>query len=143
MEALLRSPLGALLARPWVDQAGLFGLQRWYFPLSRLWAAANASGGDTVRFREEIGAPLGGAWPQAYLRHLLARNAGRRKAAESARRAWEEALFDAGPADRACLNVLDRRRRVAAKPPLYTRVSFYPLLFPQRPPPARWQIDRL
>ena len=44
MEVLFRSPLGALLAKPWVDQAGLFGLKRWYFPLSRLWAAANAAG---------------------------------------------------------------------------------------------------
>ena len=54
MEVLFRSPLGALLAKPWVDQAGLFGLKRWYFPLSRLWAAANAAGDDTARFRNEI-----------------------------------------------------------------------------------------
>ena len=27
MEVLFRSPLGALLAKPWVDQAGLFGLK--------------------------------------------------------------------------------------------------------------------
>ena len=52
MDVLFRSPLGALLAKPWVDQAGLFGLKRWYFPLSRLWAAANAAGDDTARFRE-------------------------------------------------------------------------------------------
>ena len=44
MNVLFELPLGALLAKPWVDQAGLFGLRRWYMPLSRLWAAANQAG---------------------------------------------------------------------------------------------------
>jgi hypothetical protein len=111
MEVLFRSPLGALLAKPWVDQAGLFGLKRWYFPLSRLWAAANAAGDDPARFRDEIGAPVA-AWPEPYLRSVLARNAGRKAAAEMARAGWEASLFgDAAHED--CL-LLDRRRRAAA-----------------------------
>ena len=48
MNVLFQSPLGALLAKPWVDQAGLFGLRRWYMPLSRLWAAANQAGTDAA-----------------------------------------------------------------------------------------------
>src|SRR5689334_23159796 len=111
MDVLFRSPLGALLAKPWLDQAGLFGLKRWYFPLSRLWAAANAAGDDPVRFRDEIGAPVA-AWPQTYLRSVLARNAARKAHAEAARAAWEAALFG-GAEDDDCL-MLDRRRRVAA-----------------------------
>jgi hypothetical protein len=142
MDVLLRSPLGALLARPWVDQAGLFGLRRWYFPLSRLWAAANASGGAAERFREEVGAPLAGAWPQPLLSAVLARNADRRKAAETARAAWERALFGCAQDDGTRLALLDRLRRTAATRHLSNRASFYPLLFPVRPPPARWQIDR-
>ncbi|MCW5749026.1 MAG: hypothetical protein KIT36_22745, partial [Alphaproteobacteria bacterium] len=35
-----RSPLGAAVARPWVDPVALGAMRRWYFPLSRLWAAA-------------------------------------------------------------------------------------------------------
>ncbi len=139
MDVLFRSPLGALMARPWVDQAGLFGLKRWYFPLSRLWAAANAAGNDTSRFRDEIGAPLA-AWPEPYLRSVLARNTDRRTAAEAARSAWETALFGDAP-DADCL-LFDRRRRTAAACHLATRASFYPLLFPTRPPSARWEIDR-
>ena len=54
MNVLFESPLGALLARPWLDAAGLFGLRR-YMPLSRLWAAANAAGEDVARFRDEMG----------------------------------------------------------------------------------------
>jgi hypothetical protein len=139
MEVLFRSPLGALLAKPWVDQAGLFGLKRWYFPLSRLWAAANAAGDDTARFRDEIGAPVA-AWPEPYLRSVLARNAGRKSAAEAVRAAWEASLFGDGPDEDGLL--LDHRRRAAATRHLATRASFYPLLFPTRPPSARWEIDQ-
>jgi hypothetical protein len=138
MDVLFRSPLGSLLAKPWVDEAGLFGLRRWYFPLSRLWAAANAAGDDASRFRDEIGAPVA-AWPEPYLRSVLARNAGRKAVAEAARAAWEEALFGTAADDDGLL--LDRRRRVAATRHLATRASFYPLLFPKRPPSARWEID--
>ena len=138
MDVLFRSPLGALLAKPWVDQAGLFGLKRWYFPLSRLWAAANAAGDDTTRFRNEIGGPVA-VWPEPYLRSVLARNAGRKAAAEAAQSAWETSLFGDAPDDDGLL--LDRRRRAAATRHLATRASFYPLLFPTRPPSARWEID--
>ncbi len=139
MDVLFRSPLGALLAKPWLDQAGLFGLKRWYFPLSRLWAAANAADGDPARFRDEIGAPVP-AWPENYLRSVLSRNAIRKADAEAARTAWEAALFGAAGGD-DCLS-LDRRRRAAATRHLATRASFYPLLFPTRPPSARWEIDQ-
>lgn len=139
MDVLFRSPLGALLAKPWVDQAGLFGLKRWYFPLSRLWAAANAAGDDTARFRDEIGGPVA-AWPETYLRSVLTRNAGRKAAAEAARSAWEAALFGDAPGEDD--PQLDRRRRAAATRHLATRASFYPLLFPTRPPSARWEIDQ-
>ena len=138
MDILFRSPLGTLLAKPWVDEAGLFGLERWYFPLSRLWAAANAAGDDANRFRDEIGAPVA-AWPETYLRSVLARNAARKAAAEAARSAWETSLFGDGPDD--CLP-LDRQRRAAATRHLATRASLYPLLFPTRPPSARWEIDQ-
>ena len=114
MDVLFRSPLGALMARPWVDRAGLIALRRWYFPLSRLWAAANAAGDDSARFRAEIGGPLPGLWAQPYLPALLSRNARLASAAGSARAVWEAALFGdtAQPADRLLL--LDRERRVAA-----------------------------
>src|ERR687897_497421 len=105
MDVLFRSPLGALLAKPWVDQAGLFGLKRWYFPLSRLWAAANAAGDDTTRFRNEIGGP-GPAWPAPFLRAGLARKPGRKAAAGAAQSPWETSLSGDAPEDDGLL--LDR-----------------------------------
>ena len=142
MNLLFRSPLGALLARPWVDRAGLIGLRRWYFPLSRLWAAANAARDDIGCFGNEVGAPLSGFWPDPYLRSLLARNARVRNAAEAARAAWETAMFGAEERHGEHLRLLDHQRRVAATRHLMNRASFYPLLFARRSPLARWQIDK-
>lgn len=148
MDVLFRSPLGALLARPWIDRPALFGLARWYFPLSRLWAAANASAGDVDRFRDEIGAPLRGAWPRPYLGNLLARHGARMAAAAAARATWEDALFEPGAGDGAGDGdggerrvQLDRQRRGAATRHLSGRAALYPLLFPTRPPPAHWRIE--
>jgi hypothetical protein len=139
MDALFESPLGAAFARPWVDRAGLFGMRRWYMPLSRLWAAANAAGDDVERFRSEIGAPLAGFWPAPFLKGTLGSNRRIRDAAEVARRKWEGAIFAGATADEA--SALDWRRRVAATRHMATRARFYPLLFPRNPPPARWEID--
>jgi hypothetical protein len=140
MNVLLSSPLGALLAQPWVDPVGLFGAERWYLPLSRLWAAANAAGEDATLFRDNIGAPLPDLPPAGRLRGVLGRHARMRLQADAARRDWEGAVFVAagGGCDAAGL---DRQRRRSATRHLSTRAWFYPLLFGRRFPPARWRID--
>ena len=138
MNALFASSLGGLLARSWVDPVGLAAMRRWYFPLSRLWAAANAAGEDIGRFGAEIGAPLPGFWPSSYVSSLLRRNARARLASEIARQQWETTIF-AG-SDTSDAGSLDTRRRRAASRHLATRAIFYPLLFPRRPPVARWDI---
>ncbi len=51
---LLKSPLGRLVARPWFDLLVLYFLKNWFFPLSRLWAAARAAEGDVDRFIEYV-----------------------------------------------------------------------------------------
>jgi hypothetical protein len=136
MNVLFRSPVGAFLARPWLDGVGLAGLRRWYLPLSRLWAAANVAGEDIARFRDEIGGPLPKAWPDAYLRRLLRRNRLARDAGLDARDSWERTIFSR----RGGWRELDWQRRVAATRHLSTRGLFYPLLFPRRAPTARWRI---
>src|SRR4051812_9976756 len=139
MNVLFQSPLGGLLARPWVDPVGLYGLRRWYMPLSRLWAAANEAGGDAALFREQAGAPFVGSWSALPIGGLLRSHAQVQDAATTAREAWENAIF--GHAEPTDASGLDRRRRAIATRHLLTRGWFYPLLFPRRPPPARWQID--
>ena len=54
MRACLRSPVGNLIGRPWFDRAAMHMLCRWFFPLSRLWAAARAAEGSLERFLAEL-----------------------------------------------------------------------------------------
>lgn len=137
MNVLLESPLGGLLARPWLDAVGLFGLRR-YMPLSRLWAAANTAKGDAAVFRDQVGG-LPAFWSIFQLRPLLAHHDRLKHAADEARETWEAAVFDA---DRSSdPGLLDDRRRRAATLHQMTRGYFAPMLFPRRPPLARWQID--
>jgi hypothetical protein len=139
MNDFFASPVAALLARPWLDQVGLLGMRRWYLPLSRLWAAANAAGEDVARFREEACVPLSASWSQSRLLGLLARQARAHRAARLAREVWETGVFGAALVD---AEQLDRTRRQLATRHLASRAWFYPLLFPRRPPVARWMIDR-
>lgn len=53
-KAVIRSPLGSLIARPWLDWLVLHSLKYWIFPVSRLWAAARAADGDVDRFIAEV-----------------------------------------------------------------------------------------
>src|SRR5581483_10399938 len=136
MNVLFRSPVGALLARPWIDGVALTGLRR-YLPLSRLWAAANTVGEELAAFPQAIGAgERPSFWPASYVRTALRRNRVARDASAAARAAWEQGLFGRDGDAR----VLDWQRRLSATRHLSTRGMFYPLLFPRRPPTARWQI---
>src|SRR5437763_17035122 len=95
MNVLFQSPLGGLLARPWVDPVGLFGLRRWYMPLSRLWAAANEASEGGALFREQVGAWLG-LWSALPLGGLLRSHVRVRDAAIAARNTWANAVFGDG-----------------------------------------------
>src|SRR5690349_21921310 len=137
MNVLLESPLGGLLARPWLDAAGLFGLRR-YMPLSRLWAVANTAKGDAAVFRDQAGS-LPAFWSTFQLRPLLAHHGRLKRIADEARQAWETAIFD--PDQSSDPGLLDERRRRAATMHQMTRGYFTPMLIPRRPSLARWQID--
>jgi hypothetical protein len=50
----MASPAGRIIAKPWLDTCALYLLKNWFFPLSRLWAAARAADGDIDRFIEQV-----------------------------------------------------------------------------------------
>lgn len=94
--AWLTGPLGGVVLRPWFDRVALAGMVRGYFPLSRLWAAAEAAGDDVDLFAAEVPmAPLTGRHrdrAQAALAHALLL----RSLAEKAEHDWRDALFAPG-----------------------------------------------
>lgn len=53
-ERIVRAVAGTVLAHPWFDGAAFFALRHWFFPLSRLWAAAREADGDVGRFFEAV-----------------------------------------------------------------------------------------
>lgn len=142
VDRLIHSPVGDLIARPWVDPVGLAALKRWYFPLSRLWAAANTADGSTDAFRAAIGGavPDYGRWSTRYLEAILKRHEATRRRAVTARGLWEQAAFGEAAITPQALAALDDDRRRRATAHLGTRALFYPLLFAVRPPIARWHV---
>ncbi|HEX2885179.1 hypothetical protein [Vineibacter terrae] len=135
-----RSPLGAIVARPWVDPVALGALRRWFFPLSRLWAAANAAEGDVERFFAEPGAPADGAWSRRVIGPVLRRHEMARLRAANERARWESAAFGPDPIPPEALGRLDDVRRGAASRHLATRGLLYPLLYSHRVPLAAWAV---
>ncbi len=95
--ALLNTPIGSLIAWPWFDRVALWGLARWFLPLSRAWAAATVAGGDLDRFMAEVPLDRLPAGSTGLTRRALHRID--RLAADyaEAHAAWEAAFF--GPAD--------------------------------------------
>lgn len=110
--SLLRTPVGALVARPWFDRVALRVLERWVFPLSRLWAAAREAEGAADRFYTAV--PLEPRPGEAAkLKRALTRFEAARAAADVAEVAWQEALFGPAPVSCDALVAAERARRDA------------------------------
>jgi len=90
----MTSPLGKMLARPWLDCLILQGLQRFFFPLSRLWAAARAANGDVERFLSAVPLPDNNIDKISVQRALVAFER-ERAAIHEAEMRWREVFFDA------------------------------------------------
>ena len=131
----LSGAIGHLLLRPWFDAVALPGIVRWYFPLSRAWAAAAVSGLDVDRFRAEL--------PQVELSARLAAVALRALAprqhaylAEAA--AWEHLFFGAHDPSPGQLVAAERSRESAAHAFMAARSAFLPLHLRRAFPPVKW-----
>lgn len=95
LEGAARWAAGRLLARPWFDDAALFALKRYFFPVSRLWAAAELAGGDPERFW--AGVPMPARLDRRdRVRRVLARFEERRAAALAIEAEWSRVFFGVG-----------------------------------------------
>ncbi|MEE8271718.1 MAG: NUDIX hydrolase [Alphaproteobacteria bacterium] len=93
---LMRSPLGSLIARPWLDEVTIRVLADWVFPMSRAWAAATVAGGDLERFCAEVPVDPATVTKSRWLKRSL-RDVDRAVARlHDADAHWQGVLFDGG-----------------------------------------------
>lgn len=107
---LLRSPLGEIFAKPWLDRAIVWLLFRWFFPLSRLWAMARlANGSPDAYFRSFPGQET----PRevAKLKRALGKFEAARAAAAAAEAVWDHAMFGPEPVSQSELVQAEMTRR--------------------------------
>lgn len=124
----------ALLLRPWLDEAALRLITRWYFPLSRAWATALVADGDVDAFLGRL--PRGAMATRLLPRPLAA--VGRRKRALAAIEArWEETFFGAGPARAE----VEAARLAAAQALMGMRSAFLPGHSVEPFPAVTWAIE--
>ncbi|MGI9203148.1 MAG: alpha/beta hydrolase [Woeseiaceae bacterium] len=140
VERLIASPLGVLVARPWFDRFTIRFFERWFFPSSRLWAAARAANGSAEAFFEQVPiAPM----PQLTSRigALLERFEDTRSQVRTAEAQWEEVFFGERDASSAICAATesDRLALRAEYNELRRRFSFVSRRTPV--PPVRWEIS--
>jgi hypothetical protein len=92
----MRSPLGRMIARPWLDDVTIKLLGDYVFPMSRAWAAATVAGGRFEAFRDALPLDPDSVSPSRWLTANLKEIDQAVGRVGEANAAWEEALF--GPA---------------------------------------------
>jgi hypothetical protein len=133
----LKHRFGDWVARPWLDRAA-FGSLGWYFPLSRMWAAANVAEGDPDRFGTEVPFPAGKA-PDGWL--LEQALSGVRRAKRRYRRIhddWERVYFGGSARAPSRLVEAELERRTAGRIWMASRSLLAPLLTNDHVPSVRW-----
>lgn len=122
----LQSPVGRLASSWWIDRPALAAMLRVYFPLSRLWAAADLVGPDLDAFGIASGVRIPG-FLRGRTARALARVAETRARALAAIAARDSAFWaaEAQPQDR--LRRLERERLAACDRWLTSRLAFWPL----------------
>lgn len=141
MVAALKTPFGALIANPWFDQLALRVLSRWFFPVSRMWAAAGASQGSVERFFAEVQIA-----PEQRLACRLKRRLQKFEEARSnmltSNRRWEDAFFGSASEASAQLAGIEEQRLFDKNDYNMQRRGFLSLGLADTIAPIRWDIPR-
>ena len=140
-ERRVRGAMGWLLAYPWFDRLSLWMLVRYFFPLSRLWAAATVSRGIPERFLEEI--PLLSASVDLNrIQGILFQVEAARAAAEAVDATWRNSFFGDTHVSPEALVAIETARRDHHHTLNTTRRQFrfllkhsIPIISPQTPSP--------
>jgi pimeloyl-ACP methyl ester carboxylesterase len=140
-ERRIRGAMGLLLAYPWFDRLSLWMLVRYFFPLSRLWAAATESHGLPDRFIGNI--PLvSTSMDINRIQGALFQVEAARAAAAAVDATWEEDFFGAAGRSVEQLVAIETARRDHRHTLNTTRRLFrfllkhpIPIISPQTPTP--------
>lgn len=137
-ESVLKNRFGDWVSRPWLDRAA-FGSLTWYFPLSRLWAAASIAEGDPDRFAAEVpfaaaGGPAGWLLDQALQGVRSARRRYIRIQDE-----WDRVSFGGSARAPSRLVEAELERRTAGRIWMASRGLLAPLLTNDGVPAVRWR----
>ena len=127
LSGLVSSPAGRIIARPWLDAVALHLLEHWYFPLSRLWAAARAADGNVDRFVEQVPLEQPSKSQRRVIADALRHFEYARLRAFSTDQMWRHHFFDdaSTPAER--LPIVEEMRLDCRTAYNMTRKKFYPL----------------
>jgi len=107
---LIASPAGQLIARPWLDTITLHLLKHWYFPLSRLWAAARAAEGDVDRFIAQVPLQPPGKSQYKAIASALRQFERTRLKSFSIDQLWHDYFFGEGPVAAERLPIIEEMR---------------------------------
>lgn len=106
----LHSPIGAVLARPWFDKAALRLLSQWFFPVSRLWAAARAAEGSTEGYLRELAIGSPSAALVRRIDRRLARFETTRSDVVASEDLWEQAFFGSDMKTQTSIGDIEQNR---------------------------------
>jgi pimeloyl-ACP methyl ester carboxylesterase len=138
-ETVRRFLVGTVVARPWFDHATLFGLKHMFFPASRAWAAAAASGDDYVAFCTAVPLSVRHEKRDAITK-TLTKIAEARALATAVETAWAHAFFGPdAPAD-SYLRAIEAARLTARHAYNSTRWGLR-LQLPSSMPRAKMAIE--
>lgn len=130
-----RQTVNDLMLRPWFDSAAVPLLARWYFPLSRAWAAGQAAGRDRQAFAQALGRrSVPGLLVDGPLTALAARVEAHREAAAR----WEDAFFN--PTKPADLPAVEAARLEGSHALMTGRSLFARLHMVSPVPPVRYAV---
>ena len=140
-EAVLKRRFGDWVARPWLDRAAFSSLG-WFFPLSRLWAAANVAEGDPDKFAAAVpfdrgDGPDGWLLDQALHGVHSAQRRYRRTEGE-----WQRICFTGSVRAPSRIVEAELERRTAGRIWMATRGLMAPLLSTGDVPAVHWQTPR-
>ncbi len=134
---LLAGQPGRFILRPWFDRVTNHWVTRWYFPISRGWAAARAARGSRERFYEQIRRD---DVPAVLVDRLLEAMARAEERYQEATREWLRAFFESHEATQDELTRAEEEREKAAQAFMMVRAYVVPIHLTRTLPPVAYDI---